>query len=139
MGNARVSELFAVSERARDLHDRVARFQRESIEPAEAEYFAHLEQPGQRWTIPPVMETLKTQARAAGLWNLFLPGVKYGASLSNLDYAPLAEIMGRSLIAPEVFNCNAPDTGNMEVLAQYGSPVQQQCWLQPLLAGEIRS
>jgi len=134
-----VSELFAVSERARDLHDRVARFQRESIEPAEAEYFAHLEQPGQRWTIPPVMETLKTQARAAGLWNLFLPGGKYGAGLSNLDYAPLAEIMGRSLIAPEVFNCNAPDTGNMEVLAQYGSPAQQERWLNPLLAGEIRS
>jgi len=130
----RVSELFALSDRARDLRERVARFQHELIEPAEAEYFAHLRQPGQRWTIPPVLEKLKAQARAAGLWNLFLPH-----ELGNLDYAPLAEIMGRSLIAPEVFNCNAPDTGNMEVLAQYGSPAQQQRWLQPLLAGEIRS
>src|SRR2546426_442979 len=83
--------------RAADLRERVARFQRELIEPAEAEYFAHLETRGQRWTIPPVMETLKAQARAAGLWNLFLPD-----ELRNLDYAPLAEIMGRSLIAPEV-------------------------------------
>ena len=129
-----MSELFALSDRARDLRERVTRFQHELIEPAEAEYFAHLETPGQRWTIPPVMEKLKAQARAAGLWNLFLPN-----ELSNLDYAPLAEIMGRSLIAPEVFNCNAPDTGNMEVLAQYGSPAQQQRWLQPLLAGAIRS
>ena len=129
-----MSELFVLSDRARDLRERVARFQHELIEPAEAEYFAHLQQPGQRWTIPPVLEKLKAQARAAGLWNLFLPH-----ELGNLDYAPLAEIMGRSLIAPEIFNCNAPDTGNMEVLAQYGSPVQQQCWLQPLLAGEIRS
>jgi len=134
-----VSELFVVSELARDLRDRVAQFQRELIEPAEAEYFAHLEIPGQRWTIPPIIEKLKAQARAAGLWNLFLHDVRHGAGLSNLDYAPLAEIMGRSLIAPEVFNCNAPDTGNMEVLAQYGSPAQQQRWLQPLLAGEVRS
>jgi len=134
-----VTELFAMSERARDLRERVARFQRELIEPAEAEYSAHLQQPGQRWTIPPVMENLKSQARAADLWNLFLPDTNHGAGLSNLDYAPLAEIMGRSLIAPEVFNCNAPDTGNMEVLAQYGSPAQQERWLKPLLAGEIRS
>ena len=130
-----MTELFAMSERARDLRERVVRFQRELIEPAEAEYAAHLQQPGQRWTIPPVMEELKAQARAAGLWNLFLPA----AGLSNLDYAPLAEVMGRSLIAPEVFNCNAPDSGNMEVLAQYGSPAQQESWLKPLLAGEIRS
>ena len=134
-----MTELFAMSERARDLRERVARFQRELIEPAEAEYSAHLQQPGQRWTIPPVMEKLKSQARAADLWNLFLPDTNHGAGLSNLDYAPLAEIMGRSLIAPEVFNCNAPDTGNMEVLAQYGSPAQQERWLKPLLAGEIRS
>jgi len=134
-----VSELFALSERARDLHRRVADFQRDAIEPAEAEYFAHLAQSGQRWTIPTVMEKLKTQARSAGLWNLFLPDSKHGSGLSNLDYAPLAEIMGRSPIAPEVFNCNAPDTGNMEVLAQYGSPAQQERWLKPLLAGEIRS
>jgi len=149
-----VIELFAPSERARDLHQRVARFQQELIEPAEAEYFAHLQQAGQCWTIPPVIEKLKAQARAAGLWNLFLPDSNHrGLSrppmasavlerlpgLSNLEYAPLAEIMGRSLIAPEVFNCNAPDTGNMEVLAQYGSPAQQERWLKPLLAGEIRS
>ena len=134
-----MSELFALSERARDLHRRVADFQRDAIEPAEAEYFAHLAQSGQRWTIPTVMEKLKAQARSAGLWNLFLPDSKHGSGLSNLDYAPLAEIMGRSLIAPEVFNCNAPDTGNMEVLAQYGSPAQQERWLKPLLSGEIRS
>jgi len=134
-----VSELFTLSERARDLHRRVADFQRDTIEPAEAEYFAHLAQSGQRWTIPTVMEKLKTQARSAGLWNLFLPDSKHGSGLSNLDYAPLAEIMGRSPIAPEVFNCNAPDTGNMEVLAQYGSPAQQERWLKPLLSGEIRS
>jgi len=134
-----LSELFALSERARDLRDRVARFQRESIEPAEAEYFAHLELPGQRWTIPPVIEKLKDQARAAGLWNLFLPEPQHGAGLNNLEYAPLAEVMGRSLIAPEVFNCNAPDTGNMEVLGQYGSPAQQERWLKPLLSGQIRS
>jgi len=134
-----VSELFTLSERARDLHRRVADFQRDTIEPAEAEYFAHLAQAGQRWTIPTVMEKLKARARSAGLWNLFLPDSKHGSGLSNLDYAPLAEIMGRSPIAPEVFNCNAPDTGNMEVLAQYGSPAQQERWLKPLLAGEIRS
>ena len=141
-------DLFAPSARARDLHQRVARFQQELIEPAEAEYFAYLQQAGQRWTIPPVIEKLKAQARAAGLWNLFLPdgrpcmasaALELLPGLSNLEYAPLAEIMGRSLIAPEVFNCNAPDTGNMEVLAQYGSAAQQQRWLQPLLAGEIRS
>jgi acyl-CoA dehydrogenase len=125
-------DLFPLSVHARELREQLSVFQREQIEPAEAEYFAHLEQPGQRWTIPPVMEKLKEQARAAGLWNLF-------QGLSNLDYAPLAEIMGRSLIAPEVFNCSAPDTGNMEVLAQYGSPQQKELWLKPLLAGAIRS
>jgi acyl-CoA dehydrogenase len=128
-----------MSERARDLRDRVLAFQREYIEPAEAGYFAHLQDPAKRWTIPPIIETLKARARDAGLWNLFLPDSQHGAGLSNLEYAPLAEIMGRSPIAPETFNCNAPDTGNMEVLAQYGSAAQKERWLTPLLAGEIRS
>ena len=134
-----MTDLFACSERARDLRDRLARFQHEHVEPAEAEYFAHIAQPDQRWTIPPVMESLKKKARAAGLWNLFLPDAEHGAGLSNLDYAPLAEITGRSLIAPEVYNCNAPDTGNMEVLAHFGSEAQKSRWLKPLLDGEIRS
>jgi acyl-CoA dehydrogenase len=134
-----MTDLFACSERARELRDRLTRFQHDNVEPAEAEYFAHVAQPGQRWTIPPIMESLKKKARAAGLWNLFLPNAEHGAGLSNLDYAPLAEITGRSLIAPEVYNCNAPDTGNMEVLAHFGSDAQKSCWLKPLLDGEIRS
>jgi acyl-CoA dehydrogenase len=134
-----MTDLFAPSERARELRDRLIRFHRENVEPAEPEYFAHTAQPNQRWTIPPIIESLKKKARAAGLWNLFLPNAEHGAGLSNLDYAPLAEIMGRSLIAPEVYNCNAPDTGNMEVLAHFGSDAQKSRWLKPLLDGEIRS
>jgi acyl-CoA dehydrogenase len=143
--------LFPQSNKARALGERVGSFLRERIEPAEREYHAHVAQAGQRWTIPPVMEQLKAQARAEGLWNLFLPGgpsrppMASGAlgllpdGLSNLDYAPLAEIMGRSLLAPEVFNCNAPDSGNMEVLLHYGSDAQKARWLTPLLGGTIRS
>ncbi len=134
-----MTDLFAYSARARALRDSVATFQREHVEPAEAGYFAHVARDGQRWTIPPVMESLKKKARDAGLWNLFLPDAKHGAGLSNLDYAPIAEITGRSLIAPEVYNCNAPDTGNMEVLLHFGSDAQKSRWLTPLLAGEIRS
>jgi acyl-CoA dehydrogenase len=134
-----MSDLFPLSDRARALRERLLRFMDEVVLPGEAEYHAHVAQPGQRWTIPPVMERMKSQAREAGLWNLFLPHPELGAGLSNLEYAPLAEVMGRSLIAPEVFNCNAPDTGNMEVLLHFGSPSQQERWLKPLLAGEIRS
>jgi acyl-CoA dehydrogenase len=134
-----MTDLFPHSPRAQDLRRRLLDFMDEVVFPGEAEYHAHIGQPGQRWTIPPVMEAMKARARAAGLWNLFLPDPEHGAGLSNLEYAPLAEIMGRSLIAPEVFNCAAPDTGNMEVLHLYGSEAQKARWLQPLLAGEIRS
>ncbi len=134
-----MTDLFAPSERARELRDQLIRFQRENIEPAEPEFFAHVAKQNQRWTIPPIIESLKKKARAAGLWNLFLPDAEHGAGLSNLDYAPLAEITGRSLIAPEVYNCNAPDTGNMEVLSHFGSDAQKSRWLTPLLDGKIRS
>jgi alkylation response protein AidB-like acyl-CoA dehydrogenase len=113
----------------------------EHVLPAEPEYSAQLQNlPDWRnWKQPLVMETLKAKARKAGLWNLFLPDREYGAGLTNVEYAPLAEITGRCSIAPEVFNCNAPDTGNMEVLVKYGSEAQKQRWLTPLLAGEARS
>ena len=132
---------FSCSPSAQSYIRRLSAFMQEHVLPAEPEYCAQLQNlPDWRsWTQPPVMERLKTKARAAGLWNLFLPDREYGAGLSNVEYAPLAEITGRSLIAPEVFNCNAPDTGNMEVLVKYGSQAQKLRWLTPLLAGEIRS
>jgi acyl-CoA dehydrogenase len=132
---------FAYSPRAQALIERVRAFMHDHVHPAEPEYFAQLTHSSdwRQWRQPPVMEELKRKARAAGLWNLFLPEEKYGAGLTNVEYAPLAELMGRSPIAPEVFNCNAPDTGNMEVLVKYGSDAQRERWLKPLLAGEIRS
>src|SRR5947207_3697321 len=111
----------------------------EHVYPAEKIFEQQLNEQPSRWQIPPIMEELKQKARAAGLWNLFLPESEYGAGLTNLEYAPLAEIMGRSPIAPEVFNCSAPDTGNMEILAEFGTPEQRRQWLEPLLAGEMRS
>ena len=132
---------FSLSPRAQSYVQRLSAFMQEHVLPAEPEYFAQLQNlpDWRRWKQPPVMETLKAKARASGLWNLFLPDREYGVGLTNVEYAPLAEITGRSSIAPEVFNCNAPDTGNMEVLVKYGSEAQKLRWLTPLLAGEIRS
>ncbi len=132
---------FSPSPQAQGYVQRLSAFMQEHVLPAEADYFGQVQNiPDWRcWKQPAVMEALKAKARAAGLWNLFLPHSEYGARLTNVEYAPLAEIMGRSSIAPEVFNCNAPDTGNMEVLVKYGSAAQKDRWLTPLLAGEIRS
>ena len=132
---------FSPSPKAQSYIQRVSEFMQEHILPAEAEYQAELSDSSdwRVWKQPGVMESLKGKARQAGLWNLFLPDREFGAGLTNVEYAPLAEITGRSSIAPEVFNCNAPDTGNMEVLVKYGSAAQKDRWLKPLLAGEIRS
>lgn len=134
---------FEHSEKVKKLHSRLQQFMQEKIIPAEQVYSEQHQAMEAPWTIPPIMESLKQQAKSANLWNLFLPpegsSDNLGAGLTNLEYAPLAETMGRSLIAPEVFNCNAPDTGNMEVLARYGTADQQKRWLEPLLNGDIRS
>ncbi len=130
---------FDHSPKVSDLISRLRAFMSEAVYPNERVYFDQVAGSEDRWTSPPIMEALKAKAKAAGLWNLFLPDHSGGAGLSNLEYAPLCEIMGRSPIAAEVFNCSAPDTGNMEVLARYGSPEQKERWLEPLLAGEIRS
>ena len=121
------------------VRERLIAFMDEHVYPSERIYESELAAGTSRWQIPPVMETLKAKARAAGLWNLFLPESDLGAGLTNREYAPLCEVMGRSPIAPEVFNCAAPDTGNMEVLVRYGTPEQKKQWLEPLLRGEIRS
>jgi acyl-CoA dehydrogenase len=130
---------FEPSDKVKRLETQLQEFMDREVYPAETVYERQLAEAADRWQPPPVLEELKKKARAAGLWNLFLPESEFGAGLSNLEYAPLCEIMGRSPIAPEAFNCSAPDTGNMEVLARYGTREQQQRWLKPLLAGEIRS
>jgi len=128
---------FEFSQKSKDLQQQLTAFMNEHIYPNEQRFYDEIER--ERWSPTRIIEELKPKARAAGLWNLFLPHDDHGAGLSNLEYAPLCEIMGRSVMAPEVFNCSAPDTGNMEVLARYGTPEQQERWLKPLAAGEIRS
>src|ERR1700730_2054615 len=128
---------FELSQKTKDLQQQLTAFMEEHIYPKTQPSHDQIQQ--DRWAPTAIVEELKPKARAAGLWNLFLPHDEHGAGLSNLEYAPLCEIMGRSSMAPEVFNCSAPDTGNMEVLAVYGTPEQQERWLKPLLAGEIRS
>jgi acyl-CoA dehydrogenase len=139
MTSVALPDLFPLSERAAALRERVARFMDAEVYPNEAAFHAHTADPVLRWTVPPLIEDLKKKARAAGLWNLFLPDAELGAGLTNLEYASIAELTGRVLFAPEVFNCNAPDTGNIEVLYHFGSPMQRERWMKPLLAGEIRS
>jgi acyl-CoA dehydrogenase len=133
-----MSMQFEHSDKVKGLQKRLAAFMDEHVYPNEKLWHEQIGA-GNRWQPTAIVEELKGKARAAGLWNLFLPDREFGAGLTNLEYAPLCEIMGRSPMAPEVFNCSAPDTGNMEVLAQYGTKEQQDRWLKPLLAGEIRS
>jgi acyl-CoA dehydrogenase len=129
---------FEISDRAKDLQERLKAFMDTHIYPNEAEYYRQLNE-GDRWKVIPLLEELKQKAKSENLWNLFLPESEYGAGLTNLEYAPLCEIMGRLPWAPEVFNCAAPDTGNMETLVRYGSEAQKEQWLIPLLEGKIRS
>ena len=133
---------FGFSPRTQDLQQRVSAFMAEHVYPNEGRYWREIADntaAGKRWTPLALIEELKPKARAAGLWNLFLPESERGAGLTNQEYAPLAELMGAVPWAPEVFNCSAPDTGNMEVLVRYGTPEHHRRWLEPLLAGEIRS
>jgi acyl-CoA dehydrogenase len=130
---------FQVRTRALEIYQKLRAFMEEHVYPNEKLFQEQIEQ-GERWQPVPLMEELKAKAKAEGLWNLFLPESEYGAGLTNLEYAPMAEVMGRSLsFAPEIFNCSAPDTGNMEVLARYGSTEQKEHWLRQLADGEIRS
>jgi acyl-CoA dehydrogenase len=129
---------FEYSEKTKHYMDRLTAFMTEHVYPAEAIYYEEVEK-GDRWQPTEIMEELKRKARELGLWNLFLPDAEHGAGLSNLEYAPLAEIMGRSSIASEACNCQAPDSGNIEILAQFGTAEQKEHWLGPLLDGEIRS
>ena len=128
---------FEYTEKVKDLQRRLEAFMDEDVYPNEQKYYDQIEE--NRWEPAPIIEELKPKARAAGLWNLFLPESEYGAGLTNLEYAPLCEIMGRVAMAAEIFNCSAPDTGNMEVIERYGTAEQKERWLKPLLAGEIRS
>jgi len=131
---------FSYSEKTIELQHKLTAFMEEFVYPNEKIFDEQLNKQENRWAQnPAIMEELKVRAREKGLWNLFLPDSELGAGLTNLEYAPLCEIMGRSLIGPEVFNCNAPDTGNMEVLVRYGTDAQKKQWLEPLLDGEIRS
>ena len=129
---------FEYTDKVKDLQKRVAAFMDEYIYPNEKTFYDQINE-GDRWQPVPIIEELKKKAKAQGLWNLFLPESEHGYGLTNLEYAPLCEIMGRSPMAPEAFNCSAPDTGNMEVLSRYGTKEQQEKWLKPLLEGEIRS
>jgi acyl-CoA dehydrogenase len=130
---------FDHSPRVKKLQAKLTAFMEAHIYPNERVVQDFTDNAESRWTVPPVIEELKAKAQSEGLWNLFLPDSELGAGLSNLEYAPLCEIMGCSAIAPEIFNCSFPDTGNMEVLVRYGTPEQQERWLKPLLRGEIRS
>ncbi|HER26129.1 MAG TPA: acyl-CoA dehydrogenase, partial [Rhodospirillales bacterium] len=129
---------FDYSDKVKDLQKRVSAFMETNVYANEQVYHEQTEEGG-RWCVPQVMEDIKAKAREADLWNLFLPESDLGAGLTNTEYAPLCEIMGRSHIGPEAFNCSAPDTGNMEVLVRYGSDEHKEEWLKPLLAGDIRS
>ena len=130
--------VFDISDKAKDLQERLQAFMDEYIYPNEPAYFRQLNE-GDRWKIIPLIEELKEKAKSKDLWNLFLPESEHGAGLTNYEYAPMCEIMGHVYWASEVFNCSAPDTGNMEVLTRYGTPEQKDRWLKPLLAGDIRS
>src|SRR5919106_5607146 len=130
---------FEPSDKVKRLSAQVREFMDAHVYPAEQVFERQMAEASDRWQIPPIMQELKAKARAAGLWNLFLPESEHGAGLTNLEYAPLCEIMGRSPIAPEVFNCSAPDTGNMETLVRYGTAEHKKQWLEPLLEGKIRS
>src|SRR2546421_1967471 len=130
---------FEYSKKTRMYLEQITDFMTKYIYPSEHVFHEQLDAAPTRWQIPPIMEELKDKARERGLWNLFLPESQRGAGLTNLEYAPLCEVMGRSHIAPEVFNCSAPDTGNMEVFERYGTEEHKKQWLQPLLEGKIRS
>jgi len=130
---------FEYSKKTKMYLEQLTEFMDKHVYPNEKTFVEQVNAGPTRWRVPPIMEELKAKARERGLWNLFLPESELGAGLTNLEYAPLCELMGRSPIAPEVFNCSAPDTGNMEVLVRYGTPEQKKQWLEPLLAGKIRS